>query len=97
MAECPLLVQSGHAANTYECLTVDGPECLLLTQSGHLREGSYTGCNFSLEVGPVDGEENEEKWSDNPLSIIGASIGFDRKPSIDDANQRSARKGWFAR
>jgi hypothetical protein len=65
-----------------------------------VRQGGYTGCMFSLQVWPVEGEELEEDdgtWSANPLSIIGASIDFNRKLPVDDANQRPARKGWFSR
>ena len=65
-----------------------------------VRQGGYTGWTFSLQVWPVEGEVDEEddgRWSANPLSIIGASIDFNRKLPADDANQRPARKGWFSR
>ena len=59
-----------------------------------VRQGGYAGCSFSLDVGPV---EDDQRWSGGPLSILGASISFDRTPPIDDASQRPARKGWFGR
>ena len=54
-----------------------------------VRQGGYAGCSFSLDVGPV---EDDQRWSGGPLSILGASISFDRKPPIDDASQRPREK-----
>ena len=60
-----------------------------------VRQDGYTGCNFSLDVGPVEGKGfGDERWGDNPLSILGVSISFDRKPPIDE---QPARRGWFGR
>jgi hypothetical protein len=60
-----------------------------------VRRDGYTGCNFSLDAGPVEGKGmDDERWGGNPLPILGASISFDRKPPIDE---RPARKGWFGR
>jgi hypothetical protein len=58
------------------------------------RRGGYSSCTISLEVGPVEGEEDEEVCKDNPPSILSASISFARRRS-DGTGQPSARKRWL--
>ena len=55
-----------------------------------VRGGGYSSCIFSLEVGPVEGEEGEEVWKNNPLSILSASISFARRRR-GGTGQQSAR------
>ena len=61
-----------------------------------VRGGGYSSCIFSLEVGPVEGEEGEEVWKNNPLSILSASISFARRRR-GGTGQQSARGRWLER
>jgi hypothetical protein len=59
-----------------------------------VRNGGYVGCVIGLGVQPVQGKV----WKSNKLSIISASVSFDRKPAADmHADQKKSRSGFFAR
>jgi hypothetical protein len=61
-----------------------------------VRGGGYSNCIFSLGVGPVKGEEGEEIWKNNPLSILSASISFARRRR-GSIGQQSPLKRWLER
>jgi hypothetical protein len=56
-------------------------------------DGRYEDCALFLGVEPV-----EDDICGNPLSIVSASLRFQRKPIADkSADQQASRKGLFAR
>jgi hypothetical protein len=58
-----------------------------------VRTGEYFRCTISLGVDPI---QDDDRWRDNPLSIVSASIDFARQSPDKIVDQQPARRGLFS-